>query len=179
MRTQTGLIERVLPSTAGEPADVMVIDVGLPCMSGIRDSVRERRPNILMLVVTLCDADEQILRAMCCSRDAFKKIPLSRLLESIRRMADGRLSMSREIAHRVIRHLDDTRPAGRAGDELTPHEVRLLKLLAGGHSYKTAAAELGVTAHTVDFHIRRIYEKLEVHSKSEAVSKALRNGLVE
>jgi DNA-binding CsgD family transcriptional regulator len=61
---------------------------------------------------------------------------------------------------------------------LTPHESRLLKLFAEGHSYKTAADLLGVTVNTVSFHMRRIYEKLHVHSKSEAVAKALRSGLV-
>ena len=57
-------------------------------------------------------------------------------------------------------------------------ETRLLKLFVEGHSYKTAAAEVGVTAHTISFHMRRIYEKLQVHSKSEAVSKALRIRLI-
>jgi DNA-binding CsgD family transcriptional regulator len=62
--------------------------------------------------------------------------------------------------------------------ELTPHEVRVLKLLVQGHRYKTAAAALGVSSHTVSFHLRRVYQKLNVHSKSEAVSRALRHGLI-
>jgi len=70
-------------------------------------------------------------------------------------------------------------PAEPAGHRLTPHEVRLLKLLVEGHRYKTAAAELRVSPHTVSFHLRRLYQKLDVHSKSEAVSKALRYGLVQ
>ena len=61
---------------------------------------------------------------------------------------------------------------------LTPHEQRLLKLLVEGHSYKTAAARLGVSVKTVSFHLQRIYEKLQVHSKSEAVARALRHRLV-
>ena len=72
----------------------------------------------------------------------------------------------------------EIRPPERADYELTPHETRLLKLLVQGHNYKTAAAELGVTVHTVSFHLRSIYEKLQVHSKSEAVAKALQNRLV-
>ena len=62
--------------------------------------------------------------------------------------------------------------------QLTPHETRLLKLLIEGHSYKSAAAALGVSVYTVDFHLRHVYGKLEVHSKSAAVGKALRQGLV-
>jgi DNA-binding NarL/FixJ family response regulator len=75
----------------------------------------------------------------------------------------------------LFRHF---RPLARPEHELTPHEVRLLRLLIDGHNYKTAAAELGVSVNTISFHIRHIYEKLQVHSKSEAVAKALRMGLV-
>ena len=86
--------------------------------------------------------------------------------------------MSLEVARRVIRLFRDFRPPEHAAYALTPHEVRLLKLLVEGHSYKTAASELDVTPYTVAFHLKHIYEKLQVHSKSEAVSKALRQGLI-
>ena len=66
----------------------------------------------------------------------------------------------------------------RASYRLMPQETRLLKLLVEGHNYKTAAAELGLSVHTVSFHMRNIYSKLQVHSKSEAVAKALRDRLV-
>jgi DNA-binding CsgD family transcriptional regulator len=69
------------------------------------------------------------------------------------------------------------RPPEQSDYGLTPHETRLLGLLVEGHSYKTAAAELGVSINTVSFHMRHVYEKLQVHSKSEAVAKALRNNL--
>ena len=70
------------------------------------------------------------------------------------------------------------RPAERADHDLTPHEIRVLKLLVDGHNYKTAAAELGVSVNTISFHTRRIYDKLHVHTKSEAVAAALRNHIV-
>lgn len=85
---------------------------------------------------------------------------------------------SPEVARRMIALFREIRPPERADHELKPHETRLLKLLVEGHNYKTAVAELGVTAHTVSSHLRRIYDKLQVHSKTEAVSKALRNRLV-
>src|SRR5262245_47840775 len=72
----------------------------------------------------------------------------------------------------------DFRPPEATASGLTPHEIRLLRLFVEGHNYKTAAAELGVTVHTVSFHLRSIYEKLQVHSKSEAVAQALRRRLV-
>jgi DNA-binding NarL/FixJ family response regulator len=72
----------------------------------------------------------------------------------------------------------EIRPPEQAPYQPTPQEPRLLKLLVEGHSYKTAATQLGISAKTVSFHLQRIYEKLQVHSKSEAVAKALRNRLV-
>jgi DNA-binding CsgD family transcriptional regulator len=66
----------------------------------------------------------------------------------------------------------------RQSGDPSPHEMRLLKLLVEGHNYKTAVVQLGVSFNTVCFHIRHIYEKLQVHSKSEAVAKALRQRLI-
>ena len=86
--------------------------------------------------------------------------------------------MSPEIAARVISLFRDIRPPERPDCELTPHETRLLRLLVEGHNYTTAAVELGISYNTVKFHMRHIYEKLQVHSKSEAVAKALRDRLV-
>src|SRR5262249_18491268 len=86
--------------------------------------------------------------------------------------------MSPEGACRVIRLFREIRPPERADYDLTPHEIRILKLLVEGHNYKTAAAELKVTPSTINFHLQRIYEKLQVHSKSEAEPKDLRNRLV-
>ena len=86
--------------------------------------------------------------------------------------------MSPEVASRVIKLFRDVRPQEKLEHDLTPHEIRLLKLLVEGYNYTTAAAELGVSYNTVKFHMRHIYEKLQVHSKSEAVAKALQNRIV-
>jgi DNA-binding NarL/FixJ family response regulator len=101
-----------------------------------------------------------------------------RLLEGLREVAEGGAPMSPEIARRIVHLFREHRPPERSEHQLTPHETRLLQLLVEGHNYKTAAAEIGVTVHAISFHMRHIYEKLEVHSKSEAVAKALRQGLV-
>ena len=76
------------------------------------------------------------------------------------------------------RNVQPIRQSDMAECLLTPHEIRLLKLMAEGHAYKTAAAALGVSSHTVSFHLRRVYQKLDVHSKSEAISWALRQGFL-
>lgn len=86
--------------------------------------------------------------------------------------------MSPEIANRVIQLFRDFRTPQPTNHERTPRELRLLKLLAEGHNYKTAARELNVSVNTISFHMKHIYEKLHVHSKSQAVAKALRAGLV-
>jgi DNA-binding NarL/FixJ family response regulator len=86
--------------------------------------------------------------------------------------------MSPEIARRVLQLFREIRPPAAADARLTPHELRLLKLLVEGHNYQSAAAELGVSFSTINFHMQNIYGKLQVHSKSEAVAKALRQRLV-
>ena len=117
--------------------------------------------------------------ALCAGACGYlvKKTPPARLLQSITEAIDGGAPMSPEIARRVVSLFRQIRPPEHENYHLTPHELRLLKLLVEGHNYKTAAAELGVTFNTVCFHIKQIYAKLQVHSKSEAVAKALRNRL--
>jgi DNA-binding NarL/FixJ family response regulator len=99
-------------------------------------------------------------------------------VEGIREVLNGGAPMSPEVARRVVDVFRVVRPPARSDYQLTPHETRLLRLLIEGHNYKTASAELGISVNTVSYHMRRIYEKLQVHSKSEAVSKALRGGLI-
>ena len=86
--------------------------------------------------------------------------------------------MSPEIARRVITLFRKFRPPERATYHLTPQETELLRLMVEGHHYKTAAAELGISPNTVSFHLKNVYGKLQVHSKSEAVAKALRERIV-
>jgi DNA-binding NarL/FixJ family response regulator len=131
-------------------------------------------------MLTVYEDDEYIFDALCAGAGGYllKKTAPARLIESVREAMNGGAPMSPEIASKVIKLFRDIRPPERADYNLTPHETRLLKMVVEGHNYKTAAAELGVSVTTVAFHMRNIYEKLQVHSKSEAVAKALRNRLV-
>lgn len=86
--------------------------------------------------------------------------------------------MSPSIATRVVKLFREFRPPEYADYHLTPQETVLLKLLIGGHHKKTAAREMGISFHTVSFHLKNIYEKLQVYSKTEAVAKVLREKLV-
>jgi DNA-binding NarL/FixJ family response regulator len=86
--------------------------------------------------------------------------------------------MSPEIARKVVTMFQRVAPPRDTAHDLTPREVQTLRLLADGHSYKTAAAALDLSTDTVRFHIRHIDEKLHVHSKSEAVLKAFKAGIL-
>jgi DNA-binding NarL/FixJ family response regulator len=177
-----GSVEAALAEAPADLPDVILLDLGLPGMSGI-DGIpllKERYPETAILVLTVYDDDDRIFRALCAGADGYllKKTPPARLLECLREAVDGGGPMSLEVAGKVISLFRKFRPPERAQHNLTPHELRLLQLLAEGHNYKTAAAKLGLTVHAISFHMRHIYEKLHVHSKSEAVAKALRVGLV-
>jgi DNA-binding NarL/FixJ family response regulator len=166
---------------AGVP-HVALVDIGLPGMSGI-DGIRllrERHPSLLLLALTVYDDDDRIFQALCAGACGYllKKTPPARLLESVTEAVAGGSPMSPEIARRVVTLFRQLRPPEKADYQLTPHETRLLKLLVEGHNYSTAAAEIGVSVNTVAFHMRHIYEKLHVHSKSQAVAKALRDNLI-
>src|SRR5262245_42731114 len=166
---------------AGVP-DLALVDIGLPGMSGIEGIARlkELHPSLILLVLSVYDDDDRIFNALCAGAAGYllKKTPPVRLLDSLREAVGGGAPMSPEVARKVVTLFRTFRPPDRAEHDLTPHEVRILKMLVEGHNYKTAAGELGVSVNTVAFHMKRIYEKLQVHSKSEAVATALRNGLV-
>ena len=175
-------MEDALAKIGGQLPDVALVDIGLPGMSGIEGLriLKELYPGMLLMMLTVYDDDERIFDAMCAGASGYllKKTPPARLLESLKEAVAGGAPMSPEVARRVISLFREIRPPERADYNLTPHETRLLKLFVRGHNYKTAAAELGVSVHTIDFHLRSIYQKLQVHSKTEAVAIALRERLV-
>ena len=175
-------MEEALEKIGHQLPDIVLSDIGLPGMDGIEGIrvLKERHPTLLVLMLTVYDDDERIFDAMCAGASGYmlKKTPPARLIESLREAVQGGAPMSPEVARRVIALFREIRPPERADYELTPHETRVLKLFVEGHNYKTAAAELGVSVNTVNFHVRSIYEKLQVHTRSEAVAKALLNRLV-
>ncbi len=177
-----GSVEEALAGISRDVPDVVLSDIGLPGMNGIEGVriLKERYPQLVVLMLSVYEDDERIFDALCAGATGYllKKTPPARLIESLKEAFDGGAPMSPEVARRVITLFRDFRPPQRADYDLTPHETRLLKLLVEGHNYKTAAFELNVSVNTVSFHLKKIYEKLQVHSKSEAVAKALRDHLV-
>jgi DNA-binding NarL/FixJ family response regulator len=175
-------IEDALDGIPGSRPDVILTDIGLPGMNGVEGTriLRARYPSVPVLALTVYDDDENVFNAICAGASGYllKNTPPGRLLESLQDVADGGAPMSPEVARRVLALFRQFRPPERASVALTPQELALLKLMGEGHHYKTAANEMGISINTVSFHLRHIYEKLQVHSKTEAVAKALREGLI-
>lgn len=175
-------MEEALAATWLPPLHVMLVDLGLPGMSGIEGIplLRERSPETSLVVLTVYEDSDNVFRAICAGATGYllKNTPPAKLIESLHSAANGGSPMSPEIARQVIELFRKYHPPERAQYNLTPHEIRLLKLLVEGHSYKSAAYKLGVSINTIAFHVQNVYGKLQVHSKSEAVARALRENLL-
>jgi DNA-binding NarL/FixJ family response regulator len=175
-------MEDALREIGSTGPDVILTDIGLPGMNGVEGTriLRERFPEVPILALTVYDDDDNVFDAICAGASGYllKNTTPARLLEALREVVDGGAPMSPDVARRVVTVFRSFRPPPRAGYHLTPQETELLKLMVEGHHYKTAAAAMGITTSTVSFHLKHIYEKLQVHSKTEAVSKALRERVI-
>jgi DNA-binding NarL/FixJ family response regulator len=180
-RTMDEALHSMMTATDDWP-DVILTDIGLPGMSGIEGIgvLRKQFADLPILALTVYDSDDKVFDALCAGASGYllKNTPPARLLESLQEVAAGGAPMSPEVARRVVRLFREFRPAKGATYHLTPQENELLRLLAEGHHKKTAAQEMGISVNTVSFHLKHICEKLQVHSKTEAVAKALRERLV-
>jgi DNA-binding NarL/FixJ family response regulator len=172
--------EEALNSAAGP--EILLLDIHLPGISGSQavPHFRALWPQTVILMLTVYAEEDEIFDSLCRGANGYllKKTRPERLLESIREASEGGSPMSPEIARKVIHLFRELRPSPKVGAPLTPRERRLLELFADGHSYQGAADAMYVSVHTIRNYIRSIYRKLHVHSKSEAVSKALKAGLI-
>lgn len=177
-----GSAEQALRNLGGFPADILLLDIHLPGMPG-SEAVRlfhDRFPQTRVVMFTVFEDDARIFTSLCNGATGYvlKKTPPAKLFQALRDARDGGAPLSPEIARRVVDLFRRMRPQELASEALTATEVRLLALLAEGHSYQSAAERMGISINTVRDHVRSIYEKLHVHSKSAAVSKALRAGII-
>ena len=179
---QYGSVDEALRTARDRVADVLLLDVNLPGMSGSKGVrlFRERCPSTEVLMLTVYADQDTVFESICNGAVGYllKKTPPGKLLDAIREAAAGGAPMSPEVARRVVTLFRKTAPAEPQTEPLTPQELRLLQLLADGHSYQAAATRLDISVNTVRSYIRNVYDKLHVHSKSEAVSRALRRGLI-
>jgi len=175
-------VEEALRLLAPPVPDVLLLDIHLPGMLG-SDGVRvfrEKFPEIQVLMLTVYGEEDRVFESICNGACGYllKKTPPVRLLEAIREAHEGGSPMSPEIARKVITLFQKTGPPEKLERNLTPQEIRILKLMVEGRTYQSAADLLGISINTLRDYIRSIYEKLHVHSKSEAVGKAIRNRLI-
>ena len=162
--------------------DVILMDIGLPGISGIEGvrRVKQKRPGIRILMLTIYEDDAQVFQAICAGADGYllKKSTPAEILQSIDHVIDGGSPITSSIANKVLRMFRDYAPRSETSGDLTPREYEILAALVDGLDYKQIAQRLFISLDTVRNHIRHIYEKLQVHSKSEAVAKALKQHLV-
>src|SRR5260370_37193913 len=177
-----GSMEEALAKFEREPADVALADIGLPGMSGTEGvrKLKARYPALQILMLTVYADNDHIFESICAGASGYllKDTPPTKLLEAISELKDGGAPMSPEIARKVVQMFQQVAPPKETDARLSTREIEVLKLLADGHVYKTAAETLSLSVDTIRFHVRNIYEKLHVHSKSEAVLKAFRAGIV-
>lgn len=177
--------EEALESLAiGSPPDIVLMDIGLPGIDGI-DGAREiglRAPSTRVIMLTVQEEDENIFRAICAGASGYllKPMPSEKILEAIRQVREGAAPINGFIARRVLEMFSKyaVAPADRGQYGLTSRERQILSYLVDGSTMRQIASALELSYHTIDAHLRSIYEKLHVHSRSAAVAKALRERLL-
>jgi DNA-binding NarL/FixJ family response regulator len=160
---------------------VLLLDVGLPGMNGIDGiaRLRELAPHAAVVILTVFEDDDKIFRAICAGAAGYllKTSSTEDIAAALRSAAAGGSPINPTIARRVLDMLGKANPPQKDYG-LTPREKEILQLLVQGHSTKEAAARLQISYHTADGYIRDIYEKLQVNTRSGAVAKAVKEGLV-
>ena len=179
-----GNCEDMLAHLEHDKPDIILMDIGLPGMSGIEGTKRGRRHScrdVVVVVLSVYDDDENIFKALCMGASGYlvKNTPPARLIEAIKDAHEGGSPMSSHIARKVVTLFQKNfADPGDTDVTLTERETEILTGLSDGHSYTSVADTLFISVDTVRYHIRNIYRKLEVHSQSAAVSKAIRKGLI-
>ena len=158
--------------------DVVLMDINLPGMNGV-ECVRQLKPLIpqtQIVMLTVYEDTENIFKALAAGATGYllKRTPQAELLEAIREVQRGGSPMTTHIARKVVQSLQKTPNSTQTAEDLSPREQEVLDCLAQGFLYKEIAEKLGISYETVHTYIRRIYEKLQVRTRTEAVAKFLR-----
>ncbi len=169
--------ESALETLPSANADVVLMDIALPGMSGV-DAVSRLRAQGYegeIIMVTVHKDSELVFKSLCAGASGYllKETRPARLLDAIRDAVEGGAPMSGHIARKIVQSFHRS-----TASPLTGRETEVLSKLCNGHSYKMVADSLCISEQTVHHHIKNIYRKLHVHSKSEAVVKAIQDKLV-
>ncbi len=177
--------ERMLHELENRDApDIVLMDIGLPGMSGIEGTreIRCRAPGTRVIMLTVQEEDEKVFHAICAGASGYllKPLPPERILTAIRDVQSGAAPINGYIARKVLDMFSRFGVSPRENDPygLTPREREILSLLVQGLIMKEIAARLGLSYHTIDSHLRSIYDKLHVHSRTAVVAKALRERII-
>jgi len=178
--------QRLADEGRSAPWDVVVTDLSLPTIDGIEGTRRLKQfwPDLPVVVVTVFEEPSTILRAICAGADGYllKSTPAREVVRQLRIVVEGGAPLTSGVARSLLTLLRQqaSDPTGPAPDrlDLSVREQEVLRCLVQGLAYKEVAHELSISIDTVRSHIRRLYKKLRVHSVAEAVSRAIREGLV-
>jgi len=166
--------EAGLREIPGENPDIVLMDINLPGMNGIQCVARlkKRLPKIQVLMLTTYDDGDLIFDSLRAGANGYllKNAPQDELVQAVRQVHAGGAPMSLQIARKVINHFHKTKPTSEL-DKLSVRELEILRLLAKGHRYKEIADQLAINIGTVRTHVRHVYEKLHVTSRTEAAMK--------
>ncbi|MDP4623515.1 MAG: response regulator transcription factor [Akkermansiaceae bacterium] len=161
--------------------DIMLLDLGLPGMNGLEVLVRMRKmmPELKVLILSAFDDRERVYRAICNGASGYllKTADPDEIIEGINDVIHGAAALSGAIATMILNGFSKHGPVEEL-EALTSREEDVLKSLVKGYTKKEIGEELDISQHTVDMHLRSIYRKLHVRTQTEAVSKALRQGIV-
>lgn len=162
--------------------DVLLLDINLPNLSGIEaiPMIKARFPELKIIMITIFDDDDNVMKAILAGADGYllKKTAPPQILSSLKTCMEGGSPMTPSIAKKVLTLFKKHIPQKNDNFSLTLREQEILQLLVDGLENQTIANKLFISIQTVRNHIRHIYDKLKVHSKSQAVVKAIREGLV-
>jgi DNA-binding NarL/FixJ family response regulator len=162
--------------------DIILMDIDMPVMTGIEavKKIREFNSEVKILMLTVFDDNKTVFEALKHGANGYllkKTVPV-KLLGYIQEAYEGGAPMTASIASQVLKMFTQFSSPGPDNYKLSEREKSVLQLLVDGNSYKMVAANMQISIDTVRSHIRSIYEKLHVNSKSEAVAKALRDKIV-
>jgi len=155
--------------------DVVLMDIDMPGTNGIEGlkRIRKQAPQIFIIMQTVFEDDEKIFTAIHAGAHGYflKKTKPDKLIEGIRDVLEGGAPMTPSVARKVLHMLTQQSNDNKNSFDLTEREIDILSMLSKGMSYKMIADARGISFHTVNSHLKKIYEKLHVHSATEAVSK--------
>ena len=170
--------EDALKYLPGQKPDVVLMDIHLPKMSGIEcvENLIEKSPDLQIMMLTVYEDNEQVFKSLAAGATGYilKRTPPAELLEAIRELHEGGSPMSDQIARKVVQTFQQIGKSSKETENLSERETEILSYLAKGYQDKEIAEKFFLSVKTIRTHLRNIYKKLHVHSRTEAVLKYLR-----